>query len=67
MRVLLIHGPNLNRLGRRNPDIYGTITLKEIERIVTERAAPVDIEIRCFQSNHEGELIDWLQAEAEQA
>lgn len=67
MRVLLIHGPNLNRLGRRNPDVYGTITLKEIERIVTERGESVGIEVRCFQSNHEGELIDWLQAEAEHA
>src|SRR5688572_9363964 len=67
MRILLVHGPNLNRLGRRDPMIYGTITLKEIERVVTEGARPHGIDVLCFQSNHEGELIDWLQAEAESA
>jgi 3-dehydroquinate dehydratase-2 len=67
MRVLLVHGPNLNRLGRRNTAVYGTITLEEIERAVAERGRAYGIDIRCFQSNHEGALIDWLQAEAEQA
>jgi len=67
MRILLVHGPNLNRLGRRNPAIYGAITLDEIERAVAERARAAGIEVRCFQSNHEGALIDWLQAEADQA
>ena len=57
----------MNRLGRRNPEIYGTITLEEIERVVTERAAALGFDVRCFQSNHEGDLIDWLQAQAEQA
>jgi|SRR5579872_460090 len=67
MRILLVHGPNLNRLGRRNPEIYGTITLDEIERAVAERARVVGIQVRCFQSNYEGALIDWLQAEADLA
>ena len=64
---MLVHGPNLNRLGRRNPEIYGTITLEEIERVVTERAAALGFDVRCFQSNDEGDLIDWLQTQAEQA
>jgi len=64
MRVLLVHGPNLNRLGSRNPSTYGSVTLDEIVQAVTDRARETGIEILPFQSNHEGTLIDWLQAEA---
>jgi 3-dehydroquinate dehydratase-2 len=67
MRFLLINGPNLNTLGKRQPDIYGTLTLKEIEARVAERAAVRGVEVRSFQSNHEGALIDFIQAEAEEA
>jgi len=67
MRLLLINGPNLNTLGKRQPHIYGTLTLKEIEARVAERAAERGVEIRCFQSNHEGAIIDFIQAEAEEA
>ena len=67
MRFLLINGPNLNTLGKRQPHIYGTLTLKEIEARVAERAAQHGAEIRSFQSNHEGALIDFIQAEAEEA
>jgi len=67
MRFLLINGPNLNTLGKRQPHIYGTLTLKEIEARVAERAAERGAEIRSFQSNHEGALIDFIQAEAEEA
>lgn len=67
MRVLLVHGPNLNRLGSRNPSIYGRVTLDEIVRAVTDRARETGVEIVHFQSNHEGTLIDWLQAEAPRA
>lgn len=67
MRFLLINGPNLNTLGKRQPHIYGTLTLKEIEARVAERAAVRGVEVRSFQSNHEGALIDFIQAEAEEA
>ncbi len=67
MRFLLINGPNLNTLGKRQPHIYGTLTLKEIEARVAERAAERRVEVRSFQSNHEGALIDFIQAEAEEA
>jgi len=67
MRLLLLHGPNLNRLGNRDPRMYGTVTLEEIVRTVTDAGKKRDIDVVSFQSNHEGQLIDWLQAEAEAA
>jgi 3-dehydroquinate dehydratase II len=63
MRLLLINGPNLNTLGTREPHIYGTTTLPEIERMVSERAAGMGAEVRAFQSNAVGAIIDWLQNE----
>ena len=63
MRVLLVHGPNLNRLGRREPSIYGTMTLDQIVGAVADRALKAGVEVMPFQSNHEGALIDWLQTE----
>lgn len=59
--LLLIHGPNLNRLGVRDKRHYGTCTLADVERIVGEEARILRYDVRCFQSNHEGALIDWLQ------
>ena len=60
MKFLLLNGPNLNMLGVREPEIYGNDTLEELEREVVAYADRVDVNLDCFQSNHEGELIDCL-------
>ena len=60
--VSVIHGPNLNLLGLREPEIYGTQTLAEIDREITELGRELGLEVECFQSNHEGALIDRIQS-----
>ena len=64
LRILALHGPNLNTLGTREPEVYGTMTLAEINTRIAERAAELGCDVDAFQSNHEGALIDFLQAEA---
>lgn len=59
-KILLMNGPNLNLLGVREPDVYGTVTLADIEREVTSYGAVQGVQVDCFQSNHEGALIDKL-------
>jgi 3-dehydroquinate dehydratase II len=59
--VLAIHGPNLGTLGRRQPEIYGGVTLKEIDARLADLATSWGWEIQAFQSNHEGEMIDFLE------
>ncbi len=61
MKIVIINGPNLNMLGIREPDIYGTLTLDEINRCLEESAGSKGIELDFFQSNHEGALIDRIQ------
>ncbi|MEO8306008.1 MAG: type II 3-dehydroquinate dehydratase [Betaproteobacteria bacterium] len=60
MHIVVLHGPNLNLFGRREPHIYGTTTLAEINEKLRILAAKLDVEIDIFQSNHEGALIDKL-------
>jgi 3-dehydroquinate dehydratase-2 len=67
MRILLINGPNLNMLGTREPEVYGHLTLPEIERRVAERGKSLGAEITPFQSNSEGGIIDFLQQNASSA
>lgn len=62
-RILVIHGPNLNLLGEREPEIYGSMTLDELNRKLHEFAAAHGLELKIFQSNHEGAIIDTLHQE----
>jgi 3-dehydroquinate dehydratase II len=59
-RILLLHGPNLNLLGTREPEIYGKFTLEQINEVAARHVKPYRVELRCEQSNHEGALIDML-------
>lgn len=62
MKILVLHGPNLNLLGTREPKTYGSLCLEEINSKLALAAAEMGIEIRCYQSNHEGDLIDMIHS-----
>ncbi len=62
MKLLVINGPNLNMLGIREPDIYGKSTYKDLVEMIEEHCEKKGIEVKCYQSNHEGALIDEIQA-----
>jgi len=61
MNILILNGPNLNLLGQRETDVYGKTTLAEIEKLVRQRAAKLNVEVEFRQSNSEGELVTWIQ------
>ncbi len=60
MKILILHGPNLNLLGTREPEVYGSMTLDDIDNKMIELGKKLGAEIKCLQSNHEGALIDAL-------
>ncbi len=62
MKILVINGPNLNLLGVREPDIYGRQSYDALIRLINEGAARLGMEVKCFQSNHEGAIVDEIQA-----
>lgn len=62
MKILVLHGPNLNLFGRREPHIYGTTTLPEIDAMLQSLARELNVELDILQSNHEGALLDFLHA-----
>lgn len=65
-RVLVLSGPNLHRLGKRQPEIYGHLTLAQIHERVISEALSLGASAECRQSNHEGELVDWIGAAADE-
>jgi 3-dehydroquinate dehydratase-2 len=67
MKILVIHGPNLNLLGKRDPAKYGTVTMTDINKRLRIIANELDCELEFFQSNHEGAIIDFLQLESSRA
>ena len=60
MNILVLHGPNLNLLGEREPEVYGAMTLAQLDAKLQARAKELKVKLRCFQSNHEGGLIDLI-------
>jgi len=67
MRILILNGPNLGRLGRRQPEIYGSTTYDELVGLCAQWGGELGIEVEVRQTNHEGELLDWLNVAADQA
>jgi 3-dehydroquinate dehydratase-2 len=65
--VLVIHGPNLNLLGAREPEIYGTQTLAQIDAGLVSLGRELGLTVECLQSNHEGVILDWLHAAAQRS
>lgn len=60
MQFLVLSGPNLHRLGKRQPEIYGSQTLPELHEVIAKAATQLDVEVDCRQSNYEGQLVEWV-------
>ena len=67
LKIVVLHGPNLNLLGKREPGIYGACTLEEINLLLVELATELNVEVECSQSNYEGDLVSWLHQAAHDA
>lgn len=65
--IYVINGPNLNRLGKREPAVYGNETLVDLELLVKNEGRTLGCDVTCFQSNHEGEIINWIHEAEEEA
>lgn len=65
MHILVLNGPNLNRLGKRQPEVYGSTTLADVESMIKDKAEALSVTVDCKQSNHEGELIEWVHEAAD--
>ena len=65
MQILVVHGPNLNLLGKREPEIYGLTTLEEINRQLLQLAEELNVELKIVQTNHEGVIVDHIQQAAD--
>src|SRR5206468_1027174 len=64
--ALVLHGPNLNLLGTREPAVYGRATLRDVDKLIRDHARDLGVRVECRQSNVEGQLIDWLQGAAQE-
>ena len=60
-KILVLNGPNLNLLGTREPAVYGRETLTDVERLCHDEGTKLGVDVECRQSNHEGDLVDWIQ------
>lgn len=65
--IIIINGPNLNNLGKRDTSLYGTKTLANIENDISEKASNIGVEVKFFQSNHEGSIVEFIQEWSDQA
>ena len=65
MKVAVVHGPNLGTLGRREPEVYGSRTLADVDAALDTLGAELDVELEAFHSNHEGDIVDFLEAASE--
>ena len=65
--IIIINGPNLNNLGKRDSSLYGTKTLANIENDISEKASNIGVEVKFFQSNHEGSIVEFIQEWSDQA